>query len=110
MSLKLESVITPFILALAMLATRFHHFGSSVNLPDASLAPDIARCDAVLLHSPRAAKALARYLKLHPAPQLRALGLSKAVLTPLSRTLLAQRAFPPMPLEAALLNLIGRRP
>ena len=38
MSLKLESVITPFILALAMLATRFHHFGSSVNLPDASLA------------------------------------------------------------------------
>ena len=38
MSLKLESVITPIILALAMLATRFHHFGSSVNLPDASLA------------------------------------------------------------------------
>ena len=37
MSLKLETFITPFILALAMLATRFHHFGSSVNLPDASL-------------------------------------------------------------------------
>lgn len=38
MSLKLETFIAPFILALAMLATRFHHFGSSVNLPDASLA------------------------------------------------------------------------
>ncbi len=38
MSLKLETFITPFILALAMLATRFHHFGSSMNLPDASLA------------------------------------------------------------------------
>ena len=78
--------------------------------PDEAAAPEIARCDAVLLHSPRAAKALARYLKAHPAPNLRALGLSKAVLGPLSRTPLAQRAFPPMPLEAALLNLIGRRP
>lgn len=79
-------------------------------LPDEAAAPELARCDAVLLHSPRAAKALARYLKAHPAPTLRALGLSKAVLSPLSRTPLAQRAFPPMPLEAALLNLIGRRP
>ena len=78
--------------------------------PDETAAPEIARCDAVLLHSPRASKALARYLKVHPAPNLRALGLSKAVLSPLSRTPLAQRAFPPMPLEAALLNLIGRRP
>jgi uroporphyrinogen-III synthase len=78
--------------------------------PDEMAAPEIARCDAVLLHSPRASKALARYLKAHPAPNLRALGLSKSVLSPLSRTPLAQRAFPPMPLEAALLNLIGRRP
>ena len=38
MSLKLESVVTLSLLALAMLVTRFHHFGSSVNLPDASLA------------------------------------------------------------------------
>ena len=78
--------------------------------PDAAAAPEIARCEAVLLHSPNAAKALVRYLKLHPAPNLRALGLSKAVLAPLARTPLGQRAFPPMPLEAALLNLIGRRP
>ncbi|MDB5416797.1 MAG: hemD, partial [Phenylobacterium sp.] len=38
----------------------------------------------------------------------RALGLSKAVMRPLARTRLAAKAFPPFPLEAALLNLIDR--
>jgi uroporphyrinogen-III synthase len=66
--------------------------------------------DAVLLHSPRAAKALAAVLKAHPAPKLRALGLSKAVVKPLARAKLASRAFPSMPLEGALLNLIDRNP
>ena len=66
--------------------------------------------DAALLHSPRAAKVLAGVLKAHPAPQLRALGLSKAVMKPLARTPLAAKAFPPFPLEAALLNLIDRGP
>ncbi len=70
----------------------------------------LAKSDAVLLHSPRAAQALARLLKDHPAPGLRALGLSKAVMKPLARTKLAAKAFPPFPLEAALLNLIDRRP
>jgi uroporphyrinogen-III synthase len=70
----------------------------------------LAASDAVLLHSPRAAQVLARLLKEHPAPQLRALGLSKAVMKPLARTRLAAKAFPPFPLEAALLNLIDRRP
>jgi uroporphyrinogen-III synthase len=70
----------------------------------------LGRSDAVLLHSPRAAEVLARLLKAQPAPQLRALGLSKAVVRPLGRTRLAERAFPPFPLEAALLNLIDRRP
>jgi uroporphyrinogen-III synthase len=51
---------------------------------------------------------LAGLLKAHPAPGLRALGLSKAVVKPLARTPLADRAFPPFPLEAALLNLIDR--
>ena len=78
--------------------------------PAEETAAEVARCDAVMLHSPRAARALVKYLKANPAPHLRALGLSKAVLSPLSRTPLAHRAFPPMPLEAALLNLIGRRP
>ena len=76
----------------------------------AAEAEALARSDAVLLHSPRAAQVLAQLLKTHPAPDLRALGLSKAVVKPLGRTKLAARAFPPFPLEAALLNLIDRRP
>ncbi len=66
--------------------------------------------DAVLLHSPRAAQVLANVLKTYPAPEMRALGLSKAVVQPLVRARLAGKAFPPFPLEAALLNLIDRRP
>lgn len=73
-------------------------------------AQALGRSDAVLLHSPRAAQVLAKLLKAHPAPQLRALGLSKAVVKPLARTRLAAKAYPPFPLEAALLNLIDRRP
>ena len=73
-------------------------------------ANQLVQADAVLLHSPRAAKALAALLKVHPAPKLRALGLSKAVVRPLSRTPLASRTFPSMPLEGALLNLIDRSP
>ena len=73
-------------------------------------AAKLVGSDAVLLHSPRAAQVLAKVLKAHPAPDLRALGLSKAVIQPLSRTRMAAKAFPPFPLEAALLNLIDRRP
>jgi uroporphyrinogen-III synthase len=73
-------------------------------------AEALVRADAALLHSPRAAKVLAQVLKAHPAPTLRALGLSKAVIRPLARTPLAAKAFPPFPLEAALLNLIDRGP
>ena len=79
-----------------------------VDLP-AAQAEALTRSDAVLLHSPRAAQVLARLLKAYPAPWLRALGLSKAVVKPLARTKLAAKAFPPFPLEAALLNLIDRR-
>jgi len=75
---------------------------------EAEAAGLLVQADAVLLHSPRAAKALSAVLKAHPAPKLRVLGLSKAVVRPLARTPLEARAFPPMPLEAALLNLIDR--
>ena len=67
-----------------------------------------AACDIVLVHSARAAKLLAGVLKAHPAPKMKVLGLSKAVLKPLARIPLQARAFPPMPLEAALLKLIDR--
>ncbi|HEY8615220.1 uroporphyrinogen-III synthase [Phenylobacterium sp.] len=76
----------------------------------AAQAQTLTRADAVLLHSPRAAQVFAKVLKAHPAPKLRALGLSKAVIKPLSRTPLAAKVFPPFPLEAALLNLIERAP
>jgi len=78
-----------------------------VKLSD-SQAQMLVKADAALLHSPRAAKVLAAVLKSHPAPQMRALGLSKAVIKPLARTPLAAKTFPPFPLEAALLNLIDR--
>jgi uroporphyrinogen-III synthase len=78
-----------------------------VKLSEAQ-ALSLVQADAALLHSPRAAKVLAGVLKSHPAPNLRAFGLSKAVMKPLARTPLAARAFPPFPLEAALLNLIDR--
>ncbi len=73
-------------------------------------ASQLVLSDAVLLHSPRAAQVLAGILKSNPAPKLRALGLSKAVVKPLARAKVGLRAFPSMPLEGALLNLIDRNP
>jgi uroporphyrinogen-III synthase len=78
-----------------------------VKLP-AEAADRLVQADAVLLHSPKAAEVLAGVLKAHPAPNLRALGLSKAVVKPLARAKVGAKAFPSMPLEAALLNLIDR--
>ncbi|WP_374467806.1 uroporphyrinogen-III synthase [Phenylobacterium sp.] len=80
-----------------------------VSLSDGQVET-LIRADAALVHSPRAAQVLAKVLKAHPAPELRALGLSKAVIKPLARTPLAAKAYPPFPLEAALLNLIDRAP
>jgi uroporphyrinogen-III synthase len=77
---------------------------------EAEVAAQLMTCDAVLLHSPRAAQVLAALLKTSPAPKLRALGLSKAVLRPLARAKLGARDYPSMPLEGALLNLIDRTP
>ncbi|CAN7467116.1 uroporphyrinogen-III synthase [Phenylobacterium sp. LjRoot225] len=78
-----------------------------VKLGEAELKP-LLRADTVLLHSPRAARALAAILRAHPTPQMRALGLSQAVLKPLARVKLASRTAPPYPLEAALLQLIDK--
>lgn len=80
-----------------------------VDLPPDQLA-SLCGLDIVLLHSPKAAQVLARLLKTHPAPGLRALGLSKAVLRPLARTPLTAKVSAPFPLEAAMLNLIDRTP
>lgn len=77
---------------------------------DAEVAERLGQSDAVLLHSARAAQVLAKLLRAHPAPRMRALGLSKAVVKPLARVPMAGKTFPPFPLEGALLNLIDRRP
>jgi uroporphyrinogen-III synthase len=77
---------------------------------DDEAAAQLIASDAVLLHSPRAAQVLAALLKTNPAPKLRALGLSKAVIKPLARAKIGPRVFPSMPLEGALLNLIDRNP
>ena len=77
---------------------------------DPEAVAQLVLADAVLLHSPRAAQALAAVLKACPAPKLRALGLSKAVMKPLARAKIGGRAYPSMPLEGALLNLIDRTP
>jgi uroporphyrinogen-III synthase len=78
-----------------------------VKLGEAELK-SLLRADAVLLHSPRAARALATILRAHPTPAMRALGLSKAVLKPLVRAKLAAKTAPAYPLEAALLQLIDK--
>lgn len=61
----------------------------------------------VMLHSPKAARELARLLKAHPAPGLAAWCLSKAVARPLAKAGLEQIEVAPAPTEEALLSLIG---
>ncbi len=78
---------------------------AELSAEELAILPEI---DAVLLHSPKAAQALAALLKASPQPRMRALCLSKAVMKPLARTRMAAKVFAPFPLEAALLNLIDR--
>ena len=64
--------------------------------------------DVALLHSPKASRALARVLRGRTLPKLRLLCLSQAVARPVARTNVREVARAPFPIEAALLNLIGR--
>ena len=66
--------------------------------------PDLA---AVLLHSPKAARALAAHLATHPASRLTALCLSEAVAEPVRRGGLAAVRAADQPTEAALLALLA---
>jgi uroporphyrinogen-III synthase len=67
--------------------------------------------EAVLLHSPRAARVLSRWLMERPAPGLRALCLSAAAAEPLGTPARAGRlgrvTSAPRPTETALLDLLG---
>ncbi|WP_091735264.1 uroporphyrinogen-III synthase [Phenylobacterium immobile] len=78
-------------------------------------AEDIARlvtADVVLVHSAKAARALASVLRAgsqpSPAPVPKAIGISREALKPLLRTRLAGRAAPTFPLEAGMFDLIDR--
>lgn len=78
-----------------------------VSPPPAVLHQALA-AEVALIYSPKAARQLAVLLRGRQAPGLRALCLSKAVAKPLARARIGSRAYAPVPLESALLNLIER--
>jgi uroporphyrinogen-III synthase len=83
-------------------------YDSVVTAPPAEFLDAIAELDVVLLHSPKAAKALAGVLRGRNATHLRLLCLSPSVARPVARTKVREVIRAPFPIEAALLNLIGR--
>ncbi|WP_374575287.1 uroporphyrinogen-III synthase [Phenylobacterium sp.] len=89
-------------------ARRLVLYGTQPVSLDAAALEAVKQADVALVYSPKGARALAEMLDARPAPNLRILGLSRAVLEPLAETPAAAKAFAPFPLEAALLNLIDR--
>jgi uroporphyrinogen-III synthase len=75
--------------------------------PSEALAERLPAIDGVLLHSAKATRLLAAYLKIHPAPHLVAYCLSRQVARPLSRAGLARVESAAQPNEAALLALVA---
>jgi uroporphyrinogen-III synthase len=71
-----------------------------------ALVERLPQIDAVLVHSARAAKLLAAFLKAHPAPALAAYCLSRQIARSLSRAGLAAVLSADAPNEAALLGLL----
>lgn len=78
-----------------------------VVAPSAEVTARLAEIDGVLLHSAKAAKALATVLKATPAPQLAAYCLSRQIARSLSRAGLARVVSAEAPNEAALLALLA---
>lgn len=75
--------------------------------PSEALTARLPQIDTVLLHSAKAAGLLAAFLKVHPAPHLRAFCLSQQVVRALGVADLARVSSAPEPNETALLALIG---
>jgi uroporphyrinogen-III synthase len=75
--------------------------------PTESLVARLPQIGAVLLHSAKAAKALAAFLKAHPAPDLAAYCLSRQIARSLGRAGLAAVMSADAPNETALLTLLG---
>ncbi|MDG2531034.1 uroporphyrinogen-III synthase [Caulobacter endophyticus] len=86
-------------------------YESVVRAPSAETLAALESLHAVLLHSPKAARALAAVLAKHPAPGLKAFCLSPAVAAPLVALSVDGRLGPvaaaPRPRETALFDLIS---
>ncbi|CAN5540644.1 uroporphyrinogen-III synthase [soil metagenome] len=102
-------LLSPLIAA-GLIARRVAVYETVERDPAATTLAALYSLDAVLLHSPRAARKLAEILDEQPAPNLRVFCLSAAVAQPLGMLVqagaLASLAFAPHPSETALLNLL----
>ena len=76
---------------------------------DAAARAALRDVDDVLLHSPRAAAALADLWRECPLPRIRALAISPAALAPLAGLALSAKLAARRPNEAELLRLIDAR-
>jgi uroporphyrinogen-III synthase len=76
--------------------------------PSEALVARLAEIEGVLVHSARAAKVLAGFLKSHPAPDMAAFCLSRQIGRTLGRAGLAAVVSAEAPNEAALLALLAR--
>lgn len=83
-------------------------YDSVFEPPSREVIAQLDGIDVALLHSPKAARAVARVLRGKAAPGLRLLCLSPAVARPVARAKVREVVRAPFPIEAALLNLIGR--
>jgi uroporphyrinogen-III synthase len=75
--------------------------------PSEALTERLPQIEGVLLHSAKAARGLAGFLKQTPAPHLAAFCLSRQVARPLSRAGLAVTVCAATPNETALLSLLA---
>lgn len=102
-------MISPLVAA-GLTARRVAVYETVERDPDPATLAELGTLAVVLLHSPRAARKLARVLEAHPAPSLRALCLSPSVAGALGTAeqdgRLASVAFAPHPTETALLDLL----
>ena len=98
------------LIAAGLSARRVALYESVARDPAPSTLAALGDLEAVLLHSPRAARKLSEVLASHPAPGLKVLCLSAAVASPLEALgragTLGPVTFAPRPNETALLDLL----
>ncbi len=96
------------LIAEGMAARGVALYDSVFEAPSPEVIEGLDGIDVALLHSPKAARAMARVLRGKAPSGLRLLCLSAAVAKPVARTKVREVVRAPFPIEAALLNLIGR--